>query len=516
MASLDNYMIQTPADEWSLLGFLKYRKEQNDDESKHCLDNFKNDVKEACIDRFWHNLIREKQKSELIIIENEMKISQKEKDLLVERVTLQHAGLLYVTAQKAGKQSQIVQQNITNELVSEEASPIITPPPSLRSPPPSYETEDASADTSLDEIDAFFQSPPDVVKGQRKEAKPRKHRSMKDTGSKISTKGVKRNKSIDAVQSTSDEFEPIDSPDKESVESDNSSVSNESKKSSKKILSWKHVAEKIIIDRSSDHDWIMNGYNISESFREFQTQTVELLKNDLSLSYATDVDQILCLSSIIYVKEDKPEYVKCSDQIWKSALPRLLTPETLPVVVKLMILEYSELLTNKDLLLKSWHQNWAKWDPAMTEEEKKIFDCVQLVMRNFFSILTSNGTDHKMDEMIINSFGQAENNKEHEITYGEIKPPSTPNNVVNKALVKLAEFMKGSLDDIGNKPGFETFDILVNAWISILMVLSKRIGRAIEILNVPSTPTNQSYRRLSNSSPQKVILVLKLPPPVVP
>ncbi|GBB92908.1 hypothetical protein RclHR1_20790007 [Rhizophagus clarus] len=106
MASLDNYMIQTPADEWSLLGFL----------NKHCLDNFKNDVKEACIDRFWHNLIREKQKSELIIIENEMKISQKEKDLLVERVTLQHAGLLYVTAQKAGKQSQIVQQNITNEL----------------------------------------------------------------------------------------------------------------------------------------------------------------------------------------------------------------------------------------------------------------------------------------------------------------------------------------------------------------------------------------------------------------
>ncbi|CAG8769616.1 15534_t:CDS:2, partial [Funneliformis caledonium] len=145
--------------------------------------------------------------------------------------------------------------------------------------------------------------------------------------------------------------------------------------------------------------WIMNGYNISEDFREFQTQTVELLKNNNpSLSYATDVEQILCLSSIIYVKEDKPEYVKCSDQIWKSALPRLLTPETLPVVVKLMILEYSELLTNKDLLLKSWHQNWAKWDPAMTEEEKKIFDCVQLVTRNFFLTLTSNETDHKMEE----------------------------------------------------------------------------------------------------------------------
>ena len=47
---------------------------------------------------------------------------------------------------------------------------------------------------------------------------------------------------------------------------------------------------------------------------------------------------------------DKPEYVKCSDQIWKSALPRLLTPETLPVVVKLMILEYSEV----NSVITSW------------------------------------------------------------------------------------------------------------------------------------------------------------------
>ncbi|CAG8771102.1 232_t:CDS:1, partial [Ambispora leptoticha] len=30
MVSLDRYMIQTPVDEWSLLGFLKYRKEQKD------------------------------------------------------------------------------------------------------------------------------------------------------------------------------------------------------------------------------------------------------------------------------------------------------------------------------------------------------------------------------------------------------------------------------------------------------------------------------------------------------
>ncbi|CAG8759185.1 6596_t:CDS:2, partial [Funneliformis caledonium] len=41
--------------------------------------------------------------------------------------------------------------------------------------------------------------------------------------------------------------------------------------------------------------------------------------------------------------------------------------------------------------------------------------------------------------------------------------------------------------------------------ISNFYSLSKRIGRAIEMLNAPSTPTNQSYRRLSNSSPQKLV-----------
>ncbi|CAJ0649114.1 1880_t:CDS:2, partial [Entrophospora sp. SA101] len=43
--------------------------------------------------------------------------------------------------------------------------------------------------------------------------------------------------------------------------------------------------------------------------------------------------------------------------------------------------------------------------------------------------------------------------------------------------------------------------------------LLKRVNHAIEKLNAPSTPTNQSYHRLSNSSPQKVISILKLPPP---
>ncbi|KAG9295802.1 hypothetical protein G9A89_009031 [Geosiphon pyriformis] len=541
----------------------------------------------------------------------------------------------------------------TKKRPAEEPSPVIIPPPNLRNttPPPCYnskdnffndyneestEVEDASTEASPDEIEILFQTPPDVAKDVK--TKTRKHRSMEDAGSKISAKDAKRNKSsnkkivVDAAQSTSDEFENIDkltenivniekkSPyvevnrndqtsliymlhifqnDDDDTDDDDvkfivsSSLSNKSKKQ-KMILSWEHVIEKITIDRNSDHDWIVNGYNISENFCKFQTQAVELLKSNPSFSYATDVDQILlffqyltfayncrCLSSIMYVKEDKPEYIQCSNQIWKNALPRQLIPITLPVVVQLIIVEYSTVMTflgienillaDKHLLINKWHQNWAKWDPTMTDEEKKIFDCVQLVMRNFFLTLTSNDIDHKMDEdtfahrylhLLLEEVFNTDDykfvwangdkgNKKHEITYGEIKPPSTPNNVVNKALIKLAEFMKGSLDDIGNKTGFETFGILIDGsnvklfsmdlkfngvyrlnqigkmtlptehanFLTIIPVISnfysllKRVNHAIEKLNAPSTPINRSYHRLSNSSPQKVISILKLPPP---
>ncbi|KAG9285665.1 hypothetical protein G9A89_002229 [Geosiphon pyriformis] len=55
--------------------------------------------------------------------------------------------------------------------------------------------------------------------------------------------------------------------------------------------------------------------------------------------------------------------------------------------------------------------------------------------------------------------------KENEITFGEVKPPSASNNIVNQALIKLAEFIKGSLDSFHKQFGYssisETFGIII-------------------------------------------------------
>jgi hypothetical protein len=52
-----------------------------------------------------------------------------------------------------------------------------------------------------------------------------------------------------------------------------------------------------------------------------------------------------------------------------------------------------------------------------------------------------------------------------------VKPPSASNSIVNQALIKLAEFMKGSLDSLhkqfGYSPTSETFGIIIGSCIRL-------------------------------------------------
>ncbi|GBB87472.1 hypothetical protein RclHR1_13960002 [Rhizophagus clarus] len=321
----------------------------------------------------------------------------------------------------------------------------------------------------------------------------------------------------------------------------------------KTVLSWGHVVDKIKISNNSDHDWFANDYNISRDFRDFQTTTIDQLKKNPTLSYAADVDEIFL----------------------ENRVTQTPNPASLPVSAQLNIMEYSTLLTDKEELDVKWHHNWSKWDPSMTKEERSMFDCVQLVTRNFFLNLPSDSIKNVMDEdtfvhrychlMFEELFNMnnlefvwanGESNsskerrksndhkhgrkpdfrvlfdKENEITFGEIKPPSASNNMVNQALIKLAEFMKGSLDSLHKKYGYsqasETFGIIIGgsciklfsmdiplmAYTALnrLENLLKSIDHSIDELNRPSTPTGLSYHRESNSTPFKVhIPILKIP-----
>ncbi|CAG8620537.1 3750_t:CDS:2 [Funneliformis caledonium] len=252
--------------------------------------------------------------------------------------------------------------------------------------------------------------------------------------------------------------------------------------------------------------------------------------------------------------EEISKYINCTNQMWKDVLHRPLTPVTLPINVQLIIMEYNTLLTDRKVLREKWRQNWAKCDASMTEKEAKIFECVQLVTRNFFLNISSSSStgSNVMDEdtfvhrychlMLEETFnvtnyklfwanGELSSSKErrksdgkkhgrkpdfrlnfeekNEIVFGEIKPPCIANNVINHALIKLGEFMKGSLDSLHERFGYsqysETFGIIIKGCQVELFGMDlafdglyrfKKIGRALlptedaNFLNIVSVISN--------------------------
>ncbi|CAB4496081.1 unnamed protein product [Rhizophagus irregularis] len=240
---------------------------------------------------------------------------------------------------------------------AEEAPSIITPAPNLRgrSPPPSYKSGDNS-------FDAEASTP-----------SPSNDHDVSDTG----------------IHEDEDENPFI-------TKNEEGSRNNKFKT----ILSWQHAINRIDINDASTNDWVADGYNISLDFREFQLTSINLLETNQTFSYAKDIDRILCLSSIMYCNEVKPEFVTCSEKVWNKIRPRPLVPKMLPSVVHLIIIEYNMFLNDKQLLDIKWHENWVKWSTLSTDEDKSIFDCAQEVTKNFFTYLSSVSFDEdkKLDE----------------------------------------------------------------------------------------------------------------------
>ncbi|GES92169.1 hypothetical protein GLOIN_2v1885930 [Rhizophagus clarus] len=241
------------------------------------------------------------------------------------------------------------------------------------------------------------------------------------------------------------------------------------------------------------------------------------------------------------------------------------------------------LLNDKQLTNTKWCENCSRRGELETDEEKDIFDCTQIISRNFFNENKELDEDtfihrychlmleelfNKTDFALVWANSESASSKERRILdrknhgrkpdfwvlskindinvkflFGEIKSPLSTN--PNKSIVKLAEFMKGSLDFIINRYGYasglETYGILIcgseikiycmdliydglyrcnllskmllpteNAnfiniinVISTLYSLADRIRSSVCIVNSFQSPI-QSYCRKSNSSPQKI------------
>ncbi|KAF0421484.1 hypothetical protein F8M41_006776 [Gigaspora margarita] len=279
--------------------------------------------------------------------------------------------------------------------------------------------------------------------------------------------------------------------------------------SSKQILTWDHVVPKMEIKENSLKDWINEGHNFSEDFRQFQKSIIEKLKVNPVLSYVTDCESIIALSSIMILrKNQKPAYVSCTDNKWRMTFPRITYKFKMPAPVQFIVCSYSTHIMRGELaeFEELWRLNWSKVSLLDNQDDKRIFDSVQIIARNFFYNLPYGKKKNQSDEdtyahrtchvileeifrvetmQLVWANGESSSSKnqyagnsdtnglkpdfrlickdenESEILFGEIKPPKVENHksIANHALAKLATLMKSALD-IGIHD--ETYGVLIN------------------------------------------------------
>ncbi|EXX59972.1 hypothetical protein RirG_184160 [Rhizophagus irregularis DAOM 197198w] len=325
---------------------------------------------------------------------------------------------------------------------AEETSPVMTPPPNIRnrSPPPSY----YSGNNSLNDYEI----------ADATEASPKTNY---------------RNESNVEITRKEDD-NPFDAR------------TDEGSTKYKVVLSWRHAINNMVIN-----NWVTrDGHNISIDFRNFQLKSIEKLE----------------MSIVNYVLQ--PEYVECTEKTWNEALPRSLIPKELPTVADLVIIEYNRLLSDSKSLNTKWRSNWSKGNTftylssVSYNDDKKLDEdtfihryCHQILEEIFnkteLSLVWANGESESSKERRLldgHSHGRKPDfrilskidDTEREFIFGEIKPPHCPN-TINKSIIKLAEFMKGSLDLL------LIFTAMWLAWKRMLIEL-KPIGSEIKIFSI--------------------------------
>ncbi|CAJ0850783.1 15764_t:CDS:2 [Entrophospora sp. SA101] len=245
------------------------------------------------------------------------------------------------------------------------------------------------------------------------------------------------------------------------------------------------------------------------------------LKIDPALSYGTDVESILMPP---LVQNVICSYTQVNNLGFYTLYGSLLLKTLITSV-------YCKHLMNNEIteLEEFWRQNWSKIWILENQEDKKIFDSMQLIAHNFISSkarYTKEGVIYgkKPDFRLLCKHGS-------EILFGEAKPPITANcrAVTNQAFIKLATFMKDALDTGVHG---ETYGVIVNVKLPRLLyqfaslvelILPAEAAEFIVILNVvercyelkemileteqrrmkKNTLLNMNYQHYTNSSPAK-------------
>ncbi|GBB93442.1 hypothetical protein RclHR1_21720003 [Rhizophagus clarus] len=275
--------------------------------------------------------------------------------------------------------------------------------PAIFNPDDVSRTEDSIVDTTCDESESL------VEKNTTEKAEKNDHE-------KLQSKRIKKNKNV--ADLLPDDQTHSKKPLTESHQNHNSTFNlftkfnceedvdieseyYDARKRHKIFYSWEDVIDKVDFRDTSKEDWIVESYNLSNEFRNFQLLTIQQVKESPYLCYKQDIQKILCLSNIMLIEHTKPSYLTVTSAIWGKIFRRQLPP-SLPSVENNMALEYSSMLNSFTLLSDIqdvWCANFSKV-AELNDQDKDKFCQAQIIFRNFL-LLSSKGVNTNNEDTFV-------------------------------------------------------------------------------------------------------------------
>ncbi|CAG8669912.1 9959_t:CDS:10, partial [Funneliformis mosseae] len=273
--------------------------------------------------------------------------------------------------------------------------------------------------------------------------------------------------------------------------------------------------QRYIYNHSTSKDWLIGECNISNDFRKFQISNIKKLEGGATFLFSSDVEMILSLHHIMLIDltmMKKPNYVTTDEQSWRASIRQRSQPD-LPNFFFDIMNEYEKVINDIDELRLVFYKMWGIYCAKIiySDNERRIFETVQVVVRSFFErmhVLTGSVKDDNEDTImheyihdifketfrdsnyeIVWANSQSESSKEHRAFYGrsqgkrsdmtlyriveknereetcfiEAKPFTTKrkSKVGGYNLYKVGIFCQGGINKLisihGNKLGTKTF-----------------------------------------------------------
>ncbi|CAG8683240.1 5240_t:CDS:10, partial [Funneliformis mosseae] len=160
-----------------------------------------------------------------------------------------------------------------------------------------------------------------------------------------------------------------------------------------------------LCDLSSQKDWFIESYSVSDAFRKYQINNIDKLEGGETFHFSSDVEAILSLHHIMFIdmtRMKKPSYLDIDERKWRASVRQPKQPVPPSFFGEIMD-EYEREINDIDELRSKFYDIWGKYRDKVIylDNERCLFETTQAVARAFYERMHMYPSSRKKNEDIV-------------------------------------------------------------------------------------------------------------------